>query len=134
MRGTASEMKRLKTDGGNIILISGNEAYLVRGLFGRRLLRFSYFPCDLIGRRCEDGERKVIEICGEAAAEDLTDALITVSRLWRDGATNEIFLLTDSSEKAIAAAAENAEYIEYRRVIRGNVEYDTVLYKRHTDR
>ena len=64
----------------------------------------------------------------------MTEALIAVSRAWRDKDTNEIFLLTCSSDGLIFDAAKKAEYVECRREIRGAGEYDTVLYKRHTDR
>ena len=127
-------MKKIKLGGGYALLVSEYEAYLVKGVMRRRSVCFSAVRCDLIGRRDENGERLLICVSGEARVPVLTDAVIALSRIWRDGGSKEIFLETDSSKKETIDAAENAEYVECRRVIRGAGDFDTVLYKRHTDR
>ena len=126
-------MIKLKLKDGYTLFYGENEGYLKKGLTARRVASFSSSGCDLLGRP-EGNDRRLVEISGSAPIDIMTEALIAVSRAWRDKDTNEIFLLTCSSDGLIFDAAKKAEYVECRREIRGAGEYDTVLYKRHTDR
>ncbi|MBO4217874.1 MAG: hypothetical protein J5940_08000 [Clostridia bacterium] len=126
-------MDRYKLKGGYSLAVSDDAACLSRGLLKKYVLTFRASPCDETGRGGAGG-RLCITAEGEAPVPVLTEALICVSRAWRDGKTNEIFLLTDSGNAALNEAAKKAEYVECRREIRGAGDLDTVLYKRHTDR
>lgn len=126
-------MKRLKLKDGFTLFCGENEGYLKKGIVGKHVAYFASSGCDFLGRP-GGSDRKLIKISGAAPVEIMTEALIAVSRAWRDKDTNEIFLLTDSSDELILDAAKKAEYVECRREIRGAGEYDTVLCKRHTDR
>ena len=130
---TGFYMKRLKLKDGYTLSCGENEGYLKNGIIGRRIACFISYGCDFFGRP-GGNDRKLVKITGAAPVEIMTEALIAVSRIWRDKDTNEIFLITDSSDELTLDAAKKAEYVECRREIRGAGEYDTVLFKRHTDR
>ncbi len=127
-------MKKIKLNGGYRLSVSRDKAVLSRGFPKKKDAVFSASRCDLLGRPDEKGERTLITICGAAESLILTEALIAVSREWRDPATNEIFLAADSGNAAAAEAAKGAEYVECRRDIMARGDLDAVLYKRHTDR